>query len=105
MLELGIGETRQRMPRPAAGHAHRAQRHRDDIGEIDRAKDEHFDKSTLAQKASSRASHGGAGGFQRAGKLVRITARSYASKRRGLDTIMVTRPSRICSERRTRALG
>ncbi len=47
-----------------------------DIGELDRGKDDHFDKATVAQKGQLAGVHVAVqGGFQRAGKVVRVTAR------------------------------
>jgi serine/threonine protein kinase/TolB-like protein len=98
MLELGIGETAVNAMAAAGGGVTLVERSdiESDIGEIDRAKDEHFDKSTLAQKGRLEGVQMAVqGGFQRAGKQVRITAR-FIRVENGeiLDTLTVTRPAR-----------
>lgn len=98
MLELGIGETAVNAMAAAGGGVTLVERSdiESDIGEIDRAKDEHFDKSTLAQKGRLEGVQMAVqGGFQRAGAKVRITAR-FIRVENGeiLDTLTVTRPAR-----------
>jgi TolB-like protein len=98
MLELGIGETAVNAMAAAGGGVTLVERSdiESDIGEIDRAKDDHFDKSTLAQKGRLEGVQMAVqGGFQRAGKQVRITAR-FIRVENGeiLDTLTVTRPAR-----------
>jgi TolB-like protein len=98
MLELGIGETAVNAMAAAGGGVALVERSdiESDIGEIDRGKDEHFDRSTVAQKGRLEGVQMAVqGGFQRAGKKVRITAR-FVRVENGeiLDTLTVTRPAR-----------
>src|SRR5205823_7024222 len=77
-LELGIGETAVSAMSTAGGAVTLIERSdiESDIGELDRAKDDHFDKATIAEKGKLEGVQMAVqGGFQRAGKLVRITAR------------------------------
>ncbi|HEY2743737.1 MAG TPA: serine/threonine-protein kinase [Polyangia bacterium] len=97
-LELGIGETAVSAMSAAGGDVTLIERSdiESDIGELDRAKDEHFDKGTIAQKGKLEGvTVAVQGGFQRAGKLVRITAR-FVRVENGeiVDTLTVTRPAR-----------
>jgi len=97
-LELGIGETAVSAMSAAGGDVTLIERSdiESDIGELDRAKDEHFDKATIAQKGKLEGVQMAVqGGFQRAGKLVRITAR-FVRVENGeiVDTLTVTRPAR-----------
>jgi len=97
-LELGIGETAVSAMSTAGGDVTLVERSdiESDIGELDRAKDEHFDKATIAQKGKLEGVQVAVqGGFQRAGKLVRITAR-FVRVENGeiVDTLTVTRPAR-----------
>ena len=97
-LELGIGETAVSAMSAAGGDVTLIERSdiESDIGELDRAKDEHFDKSTIADKGKLEGVQMAVqGGFQRAGKLVRITAR-FVRVENGevVDTIMVTKSSK-----------
>jgi TolB-like protein len=96
MLELGIGETAVNAMAQAGGGVTLVERGdiESDIGEIDRALDEHFDKATVAQKGKLEGVQMAVqGGFQRAGKKVRITAR-FVRVENGeiVDTLTVTRP-------------
>ena len=88
------------------GDAHRAQRHRErHRRKLDRAKDNHFDKATIAEKGKLEGIQMAVqGGFQRAGKPVRITAR-FVRVENGeiVDNVTVTRPAATCSARRTRS--
>jgi serine/threonine protein kinase len=98
MLEQGIGETAVNAMAQAGGGVTLIERNdiESDIGEIDRAKDEHFDKATIADKGKLEGVQMAVqGGFQRAGKLVRITAR-FVRVENGeiVDTLTVTRPAR-----------
>ncbi|MDB4968534.1 MAG: kinase domain protein [Myxococcales bacterium] len=98
MLELGIGETAVNAMATAGGAVSLIERSdiESDIGEIDRAKDDHFDKATVAQKGQLEGIQMAVqGGFQRAGKQVRITAR-FVRVENGeiVDTITVTRPTK-----------
>jgi TolB-like protein/predicted Ser/Thr protein kinase len=98
MLELGIGETAVNAMASAGGDVQLVERSdiESDIGEIDRAKDEHFDKATMAQKGKLEGVQMAVqGGFQRAGKLVRITAR-FVRVENGeiVDTLTVTKPAK-----------
>ena len=97
-LELGIGETAVSAMSTAGGAVTLVERSdiESDIGELDRAKDEHFDKATIAQKGKLEGVQVAVqGGFQKAGKLVRITAR-FVRVENGeiIDTLTVTRPAR-----------
>jgi len=97
-LELGIGETAVSAMSTAGGEVTLIERSdiESDIGELDRAKDEHFDKSTIADKGKLEGVQMAVqGGFQRAGKLVRITAR-FVRVENGeiVDTLTVTKPVR-----------
>jgi eukaryotic-like serine/threonine-protein kinase len=97
-LELGIGETAVSTMSTAGGAVTLIERSdiESDIGELDRAKDEHFDKATIAEKGKLEGVQMAVqGGFQRAGKLVRITAR-FVRVANGeiVDTLTVTRPAR-----------
>ncbi len=97
-LALGIGETAVSAMSTAGGDVTLIERSdiESDIGELDRAKDEHFDKSTIADKGKLEGVQVAVqGGFQRAGKLVRITAR-FVRVENGeiVDTLTVTRPAR-----------
>ena len=97
-LELGIGETAVTAMSAAGGDVTLVERSdiESDIGELDRAKDEHFDKATIAEKGKLEGVQVAVqGGFQRAGKLVRITAR-FVRVENGeiVDTLTVTRPAR-----------
>jgi serine/threonine protein kinase len=97
-LELGIGETAVSAMSTAGGDVTLIERSdiESDIGELDRAKDEHFDKATIAEKGKLEGVQMAVqGGFQRAGKLVRITAR-FVRVQNGeiVDTLTVTRPAR-----------
>ncbi|HXU70068.1 MAG TPA: serine/threonine-protein kinase [Polyangia bacterium] len=97
-LELGIGETAVSAMSTAGGEVTLIERSdiESDIGELDRAKDDHFDKMTVAQKGKLEGVQVAVqGGFQRAGKLVRITAR-FVRVENGeiVDTLTVTRPAR-----------
>jgi serine/threonine-protein kinase len=94
-LELGIAETSVNAMASAGSGVQLIERTdlESDIGEIDRAKDEHFDKSTVAQKGKLEGLQMAVqGGFQRAGSKVRITAR-FVRIENGevLDTLTVTR--------------
>jgi serine/threonine-protein kinase len=94
-LELGIAETSVNAMASAGSGVQLIERTdlESDIGEIDRGKDEHFDKSTVAQKGKLEGLQMAVqGGFQRAGKQVRITAR-FVRVENGevLDTLTVTR--------------
>jgi serine/threonine-protein kinase len=98
MLEEGIGETAVNAMAAAGGGVALIERNdiESDIGEIDRVKDDHFDKSTLVDKGKLEGVQMAVqGGFQRAGKLVRITAR-FVRVENGevVDTLTVTRPAR-----------
>jgi TolB-like protein/predicted Ser/Thr protein kinase len=98
MLELGIGETAVNAMAQAKGDVTLVERSdiESDVGEIDRANDEHFDKATLAQKGKLEGVQVAVqGGFQRAGNKVRITAR-FVRVANGeiVDTLTVTRPVR-----------
>jgi TolB-like protein len=97
-LELGIGETAVSAMSTAGGAVTLIERSdiESDIGELDRAKDDHFDKATIAEKGKLEGVQMAVqGGFQRAGKLVRITAR-FVRVENGeiVDTLTVTRPAR-----------
>jgi TolB-like protein/predicted Ser/Thr protein kinase len=97
-LELGIGETAVSVMSTAGGDVTLIERSdiESDIGELDRAKDDHFDKGTIADKGKLEGVELAVqGGFQRAGKLVRITAR-FVRVENGeiVDTLTVTRPAR-----------
>jgi TolB-like protein len=97
-LELGIGETAVSTMSTAGGAVTLIERSdiESDIGELDRAKDDHFDKATIAEKGKLEGVQMAVqGGFQRAGKLVRITAR-FVRVENGeiVDTLTVTRPAR-----------
>ena len=97
-LELGIGETAVSAMSTAGGDVTLIERSdiESDIGELDRAKDEHFDKMTIAEKGKLEGVQVAVqGGFQRAGKLVRITAR-FVRVENGeiVDTLTVTKPAR-----------
>jgi serine/threonine protein kinase/TolB-like protein len=97
-LELGIGETAVSAMSTAGGAVTLIERSdiESDIGELDRAKDDHFDKATIAEKGKLEGVQMAVqGGFQRAGKLVRITAR-FVRVANGeiVDTLTVTRPAR-----------
>ncbi len=97
-LELGIGETAVSAMSAAGGDVTLVERSdiESDIGELDRAKDDHFDKGTIAAKGKLEGvTVAVQGGFQRAGKLVRITAR-FVRVENGeiVDTLTVTRPAR-----------
>ena len=97
-LELGIGETAVSAMSTAGGDVTLIERSdiESDIGELDRAKDDHFDKATIAEKGKLEGVQMAVqGGFQRAGKLVRITAR-FVRVQNGeiVDTLTVTRPAR-----------
>jgi TolB-like protein/predicted Ser/Thr protein kinase len=97
-LELGIGETAVSAMSSAGGDVTLIERSdiESDIGELDRAKDEHFDKATIAEQGKLEGvTMAVQGGFQRAGKLVRITAR-FVRVQNGeiVDTLTVTRPAR-----------
>ena len=97
-LELGIGETAVSAMSAAGGDVTLVERSdiESDIGELDRSKDEHFDKATIAEKGKLEGVQVAVqGGFQRAGKLVRITAR-FVRVENGeiVDTLTVTRPAR-----------
>ena len=98
MLEQGIGETAVNAMAGVGGDVTLVERGdlESDVGEIDRASDDHFDKATLAQKGKLEGVQMAVqGGFQRAGKQVRITAR-FVRVENGeiVDTLTVTRPSR-----------
>ncbi len=98
MLELGIGETAVNAMAQTKGDVTLVERSdiESDVGEIDRANDEHFDKATLAQKGQLEGVQVAVqGGFQRAGNKVRITAR-FVRVANGeiVDTLTVTRPVR-----------
>ncbi|HEX8950719.1 MAG TPA: serine/threonine-protein kinase, partial [Polyangia bacterium] len=97
-LELGIGETAVSAMSTAGGDVTLIERSdiESDIGELDRAKDDHFDKATIAARGKLEGVQVAVqGGFQRAGKLVRITAR-FVRVENGeiVDTLTVTRPAR-----------
>ncbi len=97
-LELGIGETAVSAMSSAGGDVTLIERSdiESDIGELDRSKDDHFDKATIAEKGKLEGVQLAVqGGFQRAGKLVRITAR-FVRVANGeiVDTLTVTRPAR-----------
>jgi serine/threonine protein kinase len=97
-LELGIGETAVSAMSTAGGEVTLIERSdiESDIGELDRAKDDHFDKATIAEKGKLEGVQMAVqGGFQRAGKLVRITAR-FVRVENGeiVDTLTVTKPAR-----------
>jgi TolB-like protein len=98
VLELGIGETAVNAMAQAGGGVTLVERGdiESDIGEIDRALDEHFDKATMAQKGKlAGVQMAVQGGFQRAGRKVRITAR-FVRVENGeiVDTLTVTRPAK-----------
>ena len=97
-LELGIGETAVSTMSSAGGDVTLIERSdiESDIGELDRAKDDHFDQATIAARGKLEGVQLAVqGGFQRAGKLVRITAR-FVRVANGeiVDTLTVTRPAR-----------
>ncbi|HWE28444.1 MAG TPA: hypothetical protein VHB97_10600, partial [Polyangia bacterium] len=97
-LELGIGETAVSAMSTAGGAVTLIERSdiESDIGELDRAKDDHFDKGTIAERGKLEGVQMAVqGGFQRAGKLVRITARFVrVDSGEIVDTLTVTRPAR-----------
>jgi serine/threonine-protein kinase len=97
-LELGIGETAVNAMAQAGGDVTLIERSdlESDIGEIDRADDTHFDRSTVAQKGKLEGVQLAVqGGFQRAGKQVRITARFVRVENGAIvDTLTVTRSAR-----------
>jgi TolB-like protein/predicted Ser/Thr protein kinase len=98
MLELGIGETAVNAMADAGKGVQLVERTdiESDVGEIDRGKDDHFDKATVAEKGKLEGIQMAVqGGFQRAGKLVRITAR-FVRVENGeiLDTLTITRPAK-----------
>ena len=78
-MTLGIGETLvSKLAGTARGRAELIERSDidSDIGEIDRAKDEHFDTTTTVPAGKLEGVHVAVqGGFQRVGRNVRITAR------------------------------
>ncbi len=78
-MTLGIGETLvSKLAGTARGRAELIERADidSDIGEIDRAKDEHFDTTTTVPAGKLEGVHVAVqGGFQRVGRNVRITAR------------------------------
>jgi eukaryotic-like serine/threonine-protein kinase len=97
-LELGIGETAMSSMLGAGSGVQLIERSDidSDIGEIDRGKDDHFDKATIADKGRLEGVQVAVqGGFQRAGKELRITAR-FVRVENGevLDTLTVTHPAR-----------
>jgi TolB-like protein len=97
-LELGIAETSVNAMAGAGSGVQLIERTdlESDIGEIDRGKDEHFDRSTVAQKGKLEGLQMAVqGGFQRSGSKVRITAR-FVRVENGevLDTLTVTRSVR-----------
>jgi serine/threonine-protein kinase len=96
-MELGIGESVLSSLAGARGVQliERADLE-SDIGEIDRAKDEHFDKASVARLGQLKGIELAVqGGFQRAGKSLRVTAR-FVRVENGeiVDTLNVTRPAR-----------
>ncbi|HEX4456746.1 MAG TPA: hypothetical protein VIA18_02180, partial [Polyangia bacterium] len=100
MLESGIGETAVNAMAQGStkGDVTLVERSdiESDVGEIDRANDDHFDKATLAKKGQLEGVQMAVqGGFQRAGNKVRITAR-FVRVANGeiVDTLTVTRPVR-----------
>ena len=98
-LELGIGATAiDSIGRAAAGRMMLMERSDldSDIGEIDRGKDEHFDKASVARMGELKGLDVAVqGGFQRAGKIVRVTVR-FIRVETGeiLDTLRVDKPVR-----------
>jgi TolB-like protein len=97
-LEQGIGETAVSTMAGATAAVQLIERSDLDseIGEIDRGKDEHFDKLSMAKLGQLEGIQIAVqGGFQRAGKALRITAR-FIRVETGevIDTLTVTRPVR-----------
>jgi TolB-like protein len=78
VLEEGIGETAIDKMRQAGAGVNLLERNdlESDIGEIDRGKDEHFDKASVATLGQLQGVELAIqGGFQQLGKTVRVTAR------------------------------
>jgi TolB-like protein len=98
MLEQGIGETAVHVMAASGSGVQLIERGDidSDIGEIDRGKDVHFDKLSVAKLGQLEGVEVAVqGGFQRAGRTLRITARFIrVVTGEVIDTLMVTRPAR-----------
>jgi TolB-like protein/tRNA A-37 threonylcarbamoyl transferase component Bud32 len=93
LLERGIGETA--LSTIGGSNVQLIERAdlESDLGEIDRGADQHFDRSTVAQKGKLEGVEFAVqGGFQRAGNQLRVTAR-FVRVENGeiVDTLIVTR--------------